>query len=49
MRRTEDVMGMPITVDVRDGPVDPATLDEVYRELRVIDAVFSPFKADSAI
>jgi thiamine biosynthesis lipoprotein len=46
MRRTEDVMGMPVTVDVRDGD---APLDDVFAELRRIDAVFSPFAADSVI
>jgi len=46
MRRTEDIMGMPITVDVRDGDGD---LDAVFAELRRIDATFSPFRADSAV
>lgn len=46
MRRTEDVMGMPITVDVRDGDDD---LDAVFAELRRIDAVFSPVRPESAV
>ena len=46
MRRTEDVMGMPVTVDVRDGG---GPLDAVFAELRRIDSVFSPFRADSAV
>ncbi|MHB8630975.1 MAG: FAD:protein FMN transferase [Candidatus Limnocylindria bacterium] len=46
MRRTEDVMGMPITIDVRDGDDD---LDAAFAELRRIDAVFSPFRRDSAV
>jgi len=46
MRRTEEVMGMPITIDVRDGD---RGIDEAFAELRRIDAVFSPFAPDSAV
>lgn len=49
MRRTEDVMGMPITVDVRDGTADATALDAVFAELRHIDELFSPFKTESAV
>jgi len=47
-RRTEQVMGMPITVDVPGG-ADPFTIDAVFADLRMVDRVFSPFRADSAI
>jgi thiamine biosynthesis lipoprotein len=46
MRRTEDVMGMPITIDLREGD---RGLDAAFAELRRIDAVFSPFAPDSAV
>ena len=46
MRRTEDVMGMPVTIDVRDGD---SNLDAAFAELRRIDAVFSPFDPASAV
>jgi thiamine biosynthesis lipoprotein len=46
MRQTEDVMGMPVTIDVRDGD---RGIDEAFAELRRIDAVFSPFAPDSAV
>jgi FAD:protein FMN transferase len=46
MRRTEDVMGMPVTIDVRDGD---GGVDAAFAELRRIDAVFSPFAPDSAV
>jgi thiamine biosynthesis lipoprotein len=46
MRRTEEIMGMPITIDVRDGD---GCIDEAFAELRRIDAVFSPFRPDSAV
>jgi FAD:protein FMN transferase len=46
MRRTEDVMGMPVTIDVRDGDFG---IEEAFAELRRIDAVFSPFAPDSAV
>ena len=46
MRRTEEIMGMPITIDVRDGA---AGIEEAFAELRRIDAVFSPFAPESAV
>lgn len=48
-RRTEDVMGMPVTVDVRDAAVTDAALAAVFAELRRVDEMFSPFKETSAI
>jgi thiamine biosynthesis lipoprotein len=45
MRRTEDVMGMPVTIDVRDSD---RGVEAAFGELRRIDAVFSPFAPDSA-
>jgi FAD:protein FMN transferase len=45
---TETVMGMPFTVQVR-GEARQAVLDEVFTELRMIDALFSPFIAESAV
>jgi thiamine biosynthesis lipoprotein len=49
MRRTEDVMGMPITVDVRDANASEGALDEVYADLVRIDRMFSPFLPGSEI
>jgi thiamine biosynthesis lipoprotein len=43
--RVEHVMGMPMRVVVRDGPVDPA----VFSWLRRVDAVFSTYRLDSEI
>jgi FAD:protein FMN transferase len=40
-------MGMPVTVDVRGSGVDPAAIDEVFADLRRMDALFSPFRAGS--
>jgi len=48
MRRTEEIMGMPITIDVRDGDRG-MEIDDAFAELRRIDAMFSPFRADSAV
>jgi FAD:protein FMN transferase len=39
-------MGMPVTIDVRDGD---GGVEAAFAELRRIDAVFSPFAADSAV
>jgi thiamine biosynthesis lipoprotein len=46
MRRTEDVMGMPVTIDLRDGD---RGVEAAFAELRRIDAEFSPFGPDSAV
>jgi thiamine biosynthesis lipoprotein len=48
-RRIEHVMGMPVTVEVRDGDVGPAALDRVFDWLRFVDATFSPYRPDSEI
>jgi thiamine biosynthesis lipoprotein len=48
IRRVEEIMGMPIILDVRD-PVDEAQLDEVYDWFRWVDATFSTYKEDSEI
>ncbi len=45
MRHVEQVMGMPVSVDVRD-PVDVAPL---YADLRRVEARFSPFRPDSEV
>ncbi len=42
-------MGMPITVDVRSADADDALLDAIFADLRMVDAVFSPFRAESAV
>lgn len=47
-RRTDVVMGMPVTVEVSGG-ADRSVLDALFADLRMVDAVFSPFRADSAI
>jgi thiamine biosynthesis lipoprotein len=46
--RVEHVMGMPIVVDLRDDlGEDP--VEELFEWLRLVDAVFSTYKADSDI
>jgi thiamine biosynthesis lipoprotein len=47
--RVEHVMGMPITIDVRDAAVPGTALDDVYAWLRRVDAVFSTHRGDSEI
>ncbi len=49
VRRVEQVMGMPIVVDVRDDHVDEAPLDHVFAWFRWVDATFSTYKDDSEI
>jgi FAD:protein FMN transferase len=47
--RVEQIMGMPITIDVRDPGVREAALDEAFAWLRWVDATFSTYREDSEI
>jgi FAD:protein FMN transferase len=47
-RRVEQVMGMPIVVDVRGGDADDA-VDELFAWFREVDERFSTYKATSEI
>src|SRR5438132_4477105 len=49
VRRVEDVMGMPIVVDVRDSDVGEAALEDVFDWFRWVDATFSTYKEDSEV
>jgi thiamine biosynthesis lipoprotein len=49
IRRVEQIMGMPIVVDVRDKDVDEKTLERMFDWLRFVDATFSTYKEDSEI
>ena len=50
VRRVEQIMGMPIVVDVRDDNPDPASaLDELFDWFRWVDSVFSTYKDDSEV
>jgi FAD:protein FMN transferase len=48
VRRVEQIMGMPILVDVRDD-VDEGVLDGVFGWFRQVDETFSTFKRESEI
>jgi FAD:protein FMN transferase len=45
----EHIMGMPITVDVRDDDVDENVLEQLFDSLRFADATFSTYKEDSEV
>lgn len=45
--RVEDIMGMPIGIDLRDEDVNPAILEEAFTWLRRVDAIFSTYKLES--
>src|ERR1700747_2364478 len=47
--RLEQVMGMPVIVDVRDDEVPAGALDDVFAWLHPVDATFSTYKTDSEI
>ena len=48
VRRVEQIMGMPIVVDVRDD-VDDGVLDDLFDWFRAVDRTFSTYKPDSEI
>jgi FAD:protein FMN transferase len=48
LRRVEQVMGMPIVVDVRDDGAE-RLVDELYEWFRTVDARFSTYRQDSEI
>jgi len=47
--RVEQIMGMPIIVDVRDTDPHGTTVDDVFEWLRHVDETFSTYKEQSAI
>jgi FAD:protein FMN transferase len=49
VRRVEQIMGMPILVDLRDEGLGNAPLDEVFAWFRSVDATFSTYKPDSEV
>jgi len=49
LNRVEQIMGMPIGIDVRDLDVDPAALDGAFDWFRWVDATFSTYTPDSVI
>jgi thiamine biosynthesis lipoprotein len=46
--RVEQIMGMPITIDVR-APVDPSVVGDVFAWLRWVDGLFSTYDESSEI
>lgn len=49
LHRVEQVMGMPIGIDVRDTHVDPVSLDRAFHWFRSVDSTFSTYRPDSDI
>jgi thiamine biosynthesis lipoprotein len=47
--RVEHVMGMPVSIDMRDHDVPTSAIDDAFSWLRVVDAMFSTYKDDSEI
>jgi FAD:protein FMN transferase len=45
----EEVMGIPVGIDVRDDGIDPGALDRAFDWLRRVDARFSTYRADSDV
>jgi thiamine biosynthesis lipoprotein len=49
MHRVEQIMGMPIVVEIRDDGADPRLFDGVFDWFRWVDETFSPYKPDSPV
>lgn len=49
LTRIEEVMGMPVMVEVADGEVDEADVDWAFEWLRFVDRTFSTYISDSEI
>ena len=49
LSRVEQVMGMPVAVEVCDPNVDDTAVERVYRWLRYVDATFSTYDESSEI
>jgi thiamine biosynthesis lipoprotein len=49
MVAVEHIMGMPVTVDIRDADFDESVLQHVFDSLWFADATFSTYKEDSEI
>jgi FAD:protein FMN transferase len=49
IRRVEQIMGLPVVVDVRDDREADSAVDDLFEWLRWVDATFSTFKEDSEI
>ncbi|MEN3311551.1 MAG: FAD:protein transferase [Actinomycetota bacterium] len=49
IRRVEQIMGLPVVVDVRDDRGADSAVDDLFDWLRWVDATFSTFKEDSEI
>jgi FAD:protein FMN transferase len=49
MRQTIELMGMPVTIDVPRDMCDARILDSAFEEFRLLDRIFSPYRADSAV
>jgi FAD:protein FMN transferase len=49
VHRVEHVMGIPVGIDVRDDGLDPSAAARAFALLRRVDALFSPYRADSEV
>lgn len=49
VRRVEQVMGLPVSVDLRDERIGAEPVQSVFDWLREVDCRFSPFRPDSEV
>lgn len=49
MHRVEQIMGMPIVVEIRDGDADPRLFDDLFDWFRWVDETFSTYKPESEV
>jgi FAD:protein FMN transferase len=49
MREIQDIMGMPVTIEVTDASVSQASMGTAFEYFRYVDTTFSTYKKDSEI
>ena len=49
LHRVEEVMGIPVGIDVRDAGADPGAVERAFAHLRWVDATFSTYRAASEV
>lgn len=49
LHRVEEVMGIPVGIDVRDDGVDPGAIGDAFAHLRWVDRTFSPYRPESEV
>ena len=49
MKRTQLIMGMPISIEIQDGQASEADIDSVFAHFAIVDEQYSPYKPTSEV